>query len=418
MKSALALTALLLGAGATRPLQDDEAWTELAAIHDEAVSLWVTDIARARSDGLQQDEWPAHPATELWPDFVELAEAGDERALIWLLVNVEQSESQARTAELERILKLIRRAGHAEWVAEALPELVAMRAGLDEDALAQELEALEASDAPRELRVAALIGLAELQLETDPEIARNLRLEAARLWQNSALEPSKETGIDELSKAVSSELRRRSSRWFSAGFAPTPDDVYFATASVRPKPELLFRPMMVALAESGSARARLWFLENTYAQSEAERNQMRAHLSALAEIGLDAKSLASMRYQASSLAAQLGASFVEQELLKLIATVDEADRAGLLLGLGVALCESADDDAEARARGLALLTQVAERWPDSDEARSAAGKRFRFEHLTLGQIAPDFATEDVDGTPFRLSDYKGKVTVVDFWGFW
>jgi peroxiredoxin len=31
---------------------------------------------------------------------------------------------------------------------------------------------------------------------------------------------------------------------------------------------------------------------------------------------------------------------------------------------------------------------------------------------------PDFETEDVEGQPFKLSDYAGKVVVLDFWGFW
>lgn len=32
--------------------------------------------------------------------------------------------------------------------------------------------------------------------------------------------------------------------------------------------------------------------------------------------------------------------------------------------------------------------------------------------------APEITGEDVDGTEFKLSDYRGKVVVLDFWGFW
>jgi peroxiredoxin len=32
--------------------------------------------------------------------------------------------------------------------------------------------------------------------------------------------------------------------------------------------------------------------------------------------------------------------------------------------------------------------------------------------------APDFESVDQDGVAFKLSDYRGKVIVVDFWGFW
>jgi hypothetical protein len=38
--------------------------------------------------------------------------------------------------------------------------------------------------------------------------------------------------------------------------------------------------------------------------------------------------------------------------------------------------------------------------------------------LNIGQSAPDFTTKDADGVEFKLSDYRGKVVVLDFWGFW
>ena len=38
--------------------------------------------------------------------------------------------------------------------------------------------------------------------------------------------------------------------------------------------------------------------------------------------------------------------------------------------------------------------------------------------LAVGQEAPDFTTKDTDGIEFKLSDYRGKVVVIDDWGFW
>lgn len=35
-----------------------------------------------------------------------------------------------------------------------------------------------------------------------------------------------------------------------------------------------------------------------------------------------------------------------------------------------------------------------------------------------GLSAPDFTLKQLDGTPLRLSDYKGKVILLDFWATW
>ncbi|HEV3142978.1 MAG TPA: SUMF1/EgtB/PvdO family nonheme iron enzyme, partial [Gemmataceae bacterium] len=40
------------------------------------------------------------------------------------------------------------------------------------------------------------------------------------------------------------------------------------------------------------------------------------------------------------------------------------------------------------------------------------------ERLAVGQVAPEIDAEDIDGTRFKLSDYRGKVVVLCFWGDW
>lgn len=54
---------------------------------------------------------------------------------------------------------------------------------------------------------------------------------------------------------------------------------------------------------------------------------------------------------------------------------------------------------------------------------SAVGKRARknFDAIvknSVGQIAPDFAQNDVNGKPIDLSSYRGKYVLVDFWASW
>jgi peroxiredoxin len=39
-------------------------------------------------------------------------------------------------------------------------------------------------------------------------------------------------------------------------------------------------------------------------------------------------------------------------------------------------------------------------------------------HLNVGDAAPDFEVKTLDGKPLKLSDFKGKYVVVDFWATW
>lgn len=38
--------------------------------------------------------------------------------------------------------------------------------------------------------------------------------------------------------------------------------------------------------------------------------------------------------------------------------------------------------------------------------------------LRVGETVPEVEGEDVDGAKFKLSDYRGKVVMIDFWGHW
>ena len=37
---------------------------------------------------------------------------------------------------------------------------------------------------------------------------------------------------------------------------------------------------------------------------------------------------------------------------------------------------------------------------------------------SIGAPAPEIAAKDLDGVAFKLSDYRGKVVLLDFWGHW
>jgi hypothetical protein len=58
-------------------------------------------------------------------------------------------------------------------------------------------------------------------------------------------------------------------------------------------------------------------------------------------------------------------------------------------------------------------------WPASSSlADLATNELFVLRNLAIGKEAPDIEGEDLDGKRFKLSDYRGKVVILDFWGHW
>jgi len=36
----------------------------------------------------------------------------------------------------------------------------------------------------------------------------------------------------------------------------------------------------------------------------------------------------------------------------------------------------------------------------------------------IGNTAPEITGNDLEGKPMKLSEFRGKVVMLDFWGFW
>src|SRR5262245_46513097 len=71
----------------------------------------------------------------------------------------------------------------------------------------------------------------------------------------------------------------------------------------------------------------------------------------------------------------------------------------------------------------AVFEQAAQKYgdvklPDGDMvAERAKAELFGIRNLSVGKEAPDIDGEDEDGRRFKLSDYRGKVVLLDFWSF-
>lgn len=75
-----------------------------------------------------------------------------------------------------------------------------------------------------------------------------------------------------------------------------------------------------------------------------------------------------------------------------------------------------------RAEASALLARIEAEFADQDflgmsGKEFAAGARHEIERLGVGQVAPDFELPHQDGLRFKLSNYRGRIVLLDFWGF-
>jgi hypothetical protein len=90
-------------------------------------------------------------------------------------------------------------------------------------------------------------------------------------------------------------------------------------------------------------------------------------------------------------------------------------------------CLVAADPAGMTKEAETLLDRVVEKYADvkSESAwgeattvgAMARGDLFEIRSLGLGRVAPEIEGADADGTRFKLSDYRGKVVVLEFWSF-
>ena len=86
------------------------------------------------------------------------------------------------------------------------------------------------------------------------------------------------------------------------------------------------------------------------------------------------------------------------------------------------LAELIDSPEQQSKKSLALYKEL-ENWPNIAETNPDLlnlVKQYLFvaEHLSVGQEAPEIIGTDHEDKEFKLSDYRGKVVLLDFWGIW
>lgn len=182
-----------------------------------------------------------------------------------------------------------------------------------------------------------------------------------------------------------------------------------------------FAARFQALLDKGEARAMLW-QATTIEHREEDRAKIseykRSAFLKLIETQSDAPWCTDIPNQLSLQRAWIDTEFVLAQLEAFAARTKnrEAAAVALLKCYGIRSgFSSSGDQAEKAAQ---LRDTLKSEYKDTATGKRLLEEEFRLQHLVPGKPAPDFKAQDVDGVEFKLSDYKGKVVLLDFWGFW
>jgi hypothetical protein len=103
-------------------------------------------------------------------------------------------------------------------------------------------------------------------------------------------------------------------------------------------------------------------------------------------------------------------------------TADELDLVADRYGDRLGSLKALDVPAEQK-NAEAMLERTVKEYADVPMGKTTLGERagsdlFEMRNLAVGKVAPDIEGEDLDGKRFALADYRGKIVLLDFWGYW
>ena len=180
------------------------------------------------------------------------------------------------------------------------------------------------------------------------------------------------------------------------------------------EPAKLFRPRFEELADAGSGRALVWLIE--HARKIEERKQLPAFkeelYGRLFKSYLDAEWFDEVIDMYTKERRDVTAEAIEATMASALERSEGYARAQVLLGLAryriAGKCNS----------GLEYYEQLLKEHPESGAAKVAQHEYDRLTKFGVGAAPPDFTGKTIDGVEVSLYANRGKVTVVDFWGYW
>lgn len=173
------------------------------------------------------------------------------------------------------------------------------------------------------------------------------------------------------------------------------------------------RALEVAKKEPGSAVGRealLWALQNGMYSPEAETVidlLMKEHVES-SEI---APALPMLAYSQAPNAEKFLRTLMEKN-------PSEQIKAQATYTLGSLLKNRSAEGSNSKEAEELFERVVSTYAAEKELVKSAKGQLFEMRNLAIGKVAPEIEGEDVNGKKFKLTEYRGRVVVLDFWGDW
>ena len=180
-----------------------------------------------------------------------------------------------------------------------------------------------------------------------------------------------------------------------------------------------FWPRFEALADAGEGRALVWqvqHLRDIGVKSKQRGERMRPLFDRLVAKHADEAWFATVPDEVYKQRRYLG----EEEALALLVRVETGSenpevRANALLTQATLIAKIGGEGADGKVAALHARLE-------KEFGETEAGQKARIQRLQgqteVGKEAPDFVGKTIDGFEFKLSEYRGKVVMLDFYGFW
>ena len=229
-----------------------------------------------------------------------------------------------------------------------------------------------------------------------------------------AIEDKKASEKTDTFESIREEHRKKMGEFFGRMTRAKTDEERKKIGADFPRPRVYVNRMLKVVERApdspDAVRGLVWILQNSGYAPEAGEAVTRLAERHADSLAIEAQTPFTLEYSQ--------AKDVDRLLNALIGkNPDAATRAAAMLVKGRRLMRSDP------VKGESIFERVVADYPKAEVmersiAKMAAVELFELRNLGIGKPAPEIEGEDIDGVKFKLSDYRGKVVVIDFWGDW